>query len=258
VTRRIHIIGIGAGDPDYVTAQAVSALNDTDVFFVVEKAEAKSALVAWRREICARFIDPARSYRFVELPDPPRAGTADYRAAVTDWHTARTQLWSEAIANELGPGEVGAFLAWGDPSLYDSTLRILEVVGRHLDVDYDVIPGITAIQALTARHRLPLNDIGEPVLITTGRRLDPEFSGTVVVMLDGDCAFRKCPPDTRIWWGAYLGTEHELLVAGTVGDVGKRIAEIRSGARTRHGWIMDTYLLRSASRAVTPTSRGRG
>jgi len=146
VTRRIHIIGIGAGDPDYVTAQAVSALNDTDVFFVVDKGEAKSALVAWRREICARFIDPARSYRFVELPDPPRAGTADYRAAVTDWHTARTQLWSEAIANELGPGEVGAFLAWGDPSLYDSTLRILEVVGRHLDVDYDVIPGITAVE----------------------------------------------------------------------------------------------------------------
>ena len=142
--------------------------------------------------------------------------------------------------------------------MYDSTLRILDVVGRHLDVDYDVIPGITAIQALTARHRLPLNDIGEPVLITTGRRLDPEFSGTVVVMLDGDCAFRKCPPDTRIWWGAYLGTEHELLVAGTVGDVGTRIAELRSGARTRRGWIMDTYLLRSAPRAVTPTSRGRG
>ena len=246
MTRRIHVIGIGAGDPGYVTAQAVSALNDTDVFFVMDKGEAKSALVAWRRDICNRFIDAARSYRFVELPDPPRAATGDYRAAVTDWHDARAQLWSEAMANELAPGEVGAFLAWGDPSLYDSTLRVLDVVGAHLDFDLDVIPGITAIQALTARHRLPLNDIGEPVLITTGRRLDPQFHGTVVVMLDGDCAFRNCPSGTRIWWGAYLGTQHELLISGTVGDVGERIAKLRSRARARHGWIMDTYLLRSA------------
>ena len=37
VTRRIHVIGIGAGDPDYVTAQAVAALNDTEVFFAMDK-----------------------------------------------------------------------------------------------------------------------------------------------------------------------------------------------------------------------------
>ena len=64
-------------------------------------------------------------------------------------------------------------------------------------------------------------------------------------MLDGDCAFLNCPPDTRIWWGAYLGTPDELLVAGTVGEVGGRIAAVRADARARHGWIMDTYLLRA-------------
>jgi precorrin-6A synthase len=108
-----------------------------------------------------------------------------------------------------------------------------------------VIPGITAIQALTARHRIPLNDIGEPVLITTGRRLRAAgLSGAAVVMLDGDCAFLECPPETNIWWGAYLGTPDELLVAGTVGGVGEQIATVRAEARERHGWIMDTYLLR--------------
>ncbi|HZQ32463.1 MAG TPA: precorrin-6A synthase (deacetylating) [Mycobacterium sp.] len=247
MARRIHVIGIGAGDPDHVTAQAVSALNDTDVFFAMDKGEAKSDLVAWRRDICARFIDPARRYRFVELPDPPRARTGDYPGAVANWHAARARVWAEAISSELAPDEVGGFLAWGDPSLYDSTLRILDAVAHHVDIDYDVIPGITAIQALTARHRLPLNDIGEPVLITTGRKLAADFTGTVVVMLDGDCAFRNCPPHTRIWWGAYLGTPHELLESGTVGDVGERIAALRADARDRHGWIMDIYLLRSAT-----------
>jgi precorrin-6A synthase len=247
VTRRIHVIGIGAGDPDYVTAQAISALNDTQVFFAMDKGDAKRDLMALRHEICERFITTPNSYRFVELPDPKRAADADYRKAVTDWHAVRARRWADAIATELPPDGVGAFLAWGDPSLYDSTLRILDTVAQHVEISYDVIPGITAVQALTARHRIPLNDIGEPVLITTGRRLtDDRLTGTAVVLLDAGCAFRNCPPDTRIWWGAYLGTEHELLVAGTVGDVGDRIATLRADARARHGWIMDTYLLRSA------------
>jgi precorrin-6A synthase len=245
-TRRIHVIGMGAGDPDYVTAQAISALNDTQVFFAMDKGAQKDDLVALRRRVCERFIRKP-GYRFVALADPPRAKDGDYRQAVADWHAARARLWADAIETELAPGGVGAFLAWGDPSLYDSTLRILDAVAQHVDIDYDVIPGITAIQALTARHRIPLNDVGEPVLITTGRQLrNHGLSGSAVVMLDAECSFLACPPDTHIWWGAYLGTPDELLFSGAVGDVGQRIAQARADARARHGWIMDTYLLRSA------------
>jgi precorrin-6A synthase len=174
VSRRVHVIGIGAGDPDYLTVQAIQALNDTQVFFAMDKGEAKSDLVALRRDICARFIrEPG--YRFVELRDPeraaPSAGQAGYREAVSGWHRARAQMWAKAIDDELGPEGVGAFLAWGDPSLYDSTLRILDAVAAEVDIEYDVIPGISAVQALTARHRITLNEVGEPVLITTGRQL---------------------------------------------------------------------------------------
>lgn len=246
MTRRIHVIGIGAGDPDYVTAQAVTALNDTAVFFAMDKGSAKDDLVALRREVCERFIR-APGYRFVELADPVRAKDGDYRQGVSDWHAARAQVWVQALLDELPEDGVGAFLAWGDPSLYDSTLRILDMVAARMDVSYDVIPGITAIQALTARHRIPLNDVGEPVLITTGRRLRADgLTGAAVVMLDGDCAFLGCPPTTKIWWGAYLGTPDEVLMSGAVGEVGERIAAVRAEARTRHGWIMDTYLLRPA------------
>jgi len=245
VSRHIHVIGIGAGDPDYMTVQAIEALNDTQVFFAMDKGEAKSDLVALRREICQRFIrEPG--YRFVELPDPKRSTDADYREAVFDWHAARTRIWATAISAELDPDGVGAFLAWGDPSLYDSTLRILDAVAAEVEISYDVIPGITAVQALTARHRIPLNEVGEPVLITTGRQLRAHgLAGSAVVMLDADCSFQACPADTRIWWGANLGTDDELLVAGTVGEVGPRIAALRAEARARRGWIMDTYLLRA-------------
>jgi precorrin-6A synthase len=248
VTRFIHVIGIGAGDPDYMTVQAIEALNDTQVFFAMDKGETKSDLVALRRQICVRFIrEPG--YRFVELPDPERSTDTDYREAVSDWHAARVRVWASAIDTELCRDGVGAFLAWGDPSLYDSTLRILDGVAAEIDIDYDVIPGITAVQALTARHRIPLNEVGEPVFITTGRHLRARgLSGSaarsIVVMLDAECSFRTCPADTRIWWGAYLGTDHELLVAGTIGEVGEQIEQLRAEAREQHGWIMDTYLLR--------------
>jgi len=248
VTRFIHVIGIGAGDPDYMTVQAIEALNDTQVFFAMDKGETKSDLVALRRQICARFIrEPG--YRFVELPDPERLTDTDYREAVSNWHAARARVWASAIDTELCRDGVGAFLAWGDPSLYDSTLRILDAVAAEIDIDYDVIPGITAVQALTARHRIPLNEVGEPVFITTGRHLrarglSGSASRSIVVMLDAECSFRTCPANTRIWWGAYLGTDHELLVAGTIGEVGEQIEQLRAEAREQHGWIMDTYLLR--------------
>ncbi|MGB8408258.1 MAG: precorrin-6A synthase (deacetylating) [Mycobacterium sp.] len=259
--RTIHVIGIGAGDPDYMTRQAIAALNDTEVFFAMDKggrtrggneAGGKDDLVALRRLICERFIETP-GYRFVELPDPQRARAADgpaYHDAVAQWHAARARLWAQAIATELGADGVGAFLAWGDPSLYDSTLRILDRVAEHVEFEFDVIPGITAIQALTARHRIPLNDIGEPVLITTGRQLrEHGLDGAAVVMLDGECSFSACAPATRIWWGAYLGTPDEILIAGTVGEVGQQIAALRAEARQRHGWIMDIYLLRADSSA---------
>ncbi|MBI3228180.1 MAG: precorrin-6A synthase (deacetylating) [Mycolicibacterium cosmeticum] len=243
--RTIHVIGIGAGDPDYVTTQAISALNDTQVFFAMDKGETKDDLVALRRLICDRFIaEPG--YRFVELPDPKRATEGDYRDNVSEWHAARARLWAQALQAELGPDGVGAFLAWGDPSLYDSTLRILERVAEHVEFDFDVIPGVTAIQALTARHRIALNDIGAPVLITTGRQLrENGLTTDAVVMLDGECSFLSCPPQARIWWGAYLGTPDELLESGTVGEVGEQIVARRAEARERHGWIMDIYLLRA-------------
>ncbi|WP_343601543.1 precorrin-6A synthase (deacetylating) [Mycobacterium sp.] len=249
-SRHIHVIGIGVGDPNQVTVQAIDALNDAGVFFAMDKGlsnpQARSDLIGLRRDICARFVrEPG--YRFVELPDPPRASDTGYLQAVADWHTARARLWAEAIAAELDPGGVGAFLAWGDPSLYDSTLRILDAVAADVDISYDVIPGITAVQALAARHCIPLTEVGEPVLITTGRQLRTHgLSGSAVVMLDADCSFRRCPPGTRIWWGAYLGTGDELLVSGTVGEVGERIAALRAEARARRGWIMDTYLVRPA------------
>ena len=35
--RKVFVIGIGPGNPDYVTVQAINALNAVDVFFEMDK-----------------------------------------------------------------------------------------------------------------------------------------------------------------------------------------------------------------------------
>jgi precorrin-6A synthase len=248
--RKVFVIGIGAGNPEYVTVQAINALNQVDVFFVMEKGRDKEDLVWLRKEICQRYIHN-RSYRIVEARDPERDRTASaYQSAVEAWYEQRAAIYEQMIAEELRDNDCGAFLVWGDPSLYDSTLRIIDqIIARgSLAFEYEVVPGISCIQALAARHRIPLNRIGESIHITTGRRLSaglPNNLDNVVVMLDAHCSFKNVDDDAmEIYWGAYLGTADEILVSGKLKERMGDIERLRSAARERKGWIMDTYLLR--------------
>jgi precorrin-6A synthase len=247
--RRLNVIGIGAGNSEYLTVQAIKALGRTDVFFFTDKGDEKSDLLQLRNEICERYADEGR-YRIVEMQDPPRdAHSPRYGDAVREWHEKRVVLWEKAIEDELADGQVGGFLAWGDPAFYDSILRILEAVRARgtIDFELDVTPGISAMQALAARYGISLTQIGGSLTVTTGRQLGngwPEGATDVLVMLDANCSFREFDEDLSIYWGAFLGTDDEILIAGTIGECSETIAEARSAARNRKGWIFDTYLLR--------------
>ncbi|MGW7684387.1 precorrin-6A synthase (deacetylating) [Kribbella sp. NPDC054772] len=248
--REIVVVGVGAGDPEQVTMQAVSALNRVDVFFVLDKGEVKQELVDLRSEILRRYAT-SKEYRVVVGQDPERDRTTSaYVEAVDDWRRRRADVCAQMIAAELGEDQVGAFLVWGDPSLYDSTLAILDdILARgELAFEVEVIPGISSVSTLAARHRVGLNQVGRPIQITTGRRLAkqwPDDVDDVVVMLDAQTAFTEhLDTDADIYWGAYLGTPDELLISGPLRDVAAEIEKVRAEARDRKGWIMDTYLLR--------------
>ena len=241
------LIGIGCGDPTQLTLAAIRAINAADLILIPRKEPAKSDLAELRHTICADVLTNART-RIVEVDLPVRdSAEADYRKGVDDWHSTVGTAWSQAIASHLGDAGRVALLIWGDPSLYDSSLRI----ARRLDPlpSIEMIPGITSIQALCSAHALPLNDIGEPFLVTTGRRLreDGWRAGidTVVVMLDGGTAFQTLDPQgLHIWWGAYLGMPGQITMSGELADAGPRIVAAREAARQRHGWIMDCYILK--------------
>ncbi|MBB4699471.1 precorrin-6A synthase (deacetylating) [Sphaerisporangium siamense] len=245
--KRILIIGIGAGDPDHLTLQAAKAMARADVFFVLDKGEAKDDLIRLRRTLIEAHAEAP--YRVVEAGDPERDRTAAaYGAAVDDWRSRRARICERLVQDELADGQTGAFLVWGDPGLYDSTLAIVEeILARGaVHFDYEVIPGISSVAALAARHRVSLTQVGRPVHVTTGRRLaeDGPTADDLVVMLDAHTAFAGLDGDFHIYWGAYVGTPDEILVEGPVPEVTDRIRDLRAEARHRKGWIMDTYLLR--------------
>ena len=243
----LTLVGIGTGNPDHLTRAAILALNAADLILIPRKGETKADLADLRRAICADVVsNPAT--RIVEFDLPVRdAANPDYLARVDDWHDAIATCWTSAIAAASGPKGKVALLVWGDPSLYDSTLRIAARLVPAPRVT--VIPGITSVQALCAAHAIPMNDIGAPVLVTTGRQLRdhgwPKGVDTLVVMLDGDCAFQQLDPaGVSIWWAGYVGMREEILFSGRLGEAGPQIITARAVARAKHGWIMDIYLLR--------------
>lgn len=248
--RVLLLIGIGAGDPDWVTVEAVRAIERLDVLFVVLKEDELDDLVEARRTLVDRYrpIPP----RTVELRDPPRPwrSAPDYNAAVKLWRAQRLEQWSSAVAEELGEGEVGGFLVWGDPSLYESTLAIVQelVDASAVPIELRVIPGVSSVHALTARHRIPLNRQGRAVQILPARLIAdgmPAGADDVVAMLDGRQAFASIDSEgIDIYWGAYLGTPDEILISGPLDQVRDEIVQARAEAEARKGWVFDTYLLR--------------
>lgn len=236
--RRLRVIGIGC-TPEHLTREAEAALRSVGYVIAADKGPGDQLLAA-RKALCAEFDVP-----LVAVPDPERDrhDPSDYGSAVRDWHSARTEAYLAVLRER--PGDV-AFLVWGDPAFYDSTLRVAERLVDQEPMVVDVLPGISAVQMLAARHGLVLHGIGQPFLVTTGRRLtdDAQTHDDLVVMLDGGFRARDLPGRWQVWWGANLGTPHEELVAGPLPEVTAQVLAARARTEAAAGWVMDTYLLR--------------
>ena len=240
----LWLVGIGTGAPGHVTLEGQQALREAAVVLIPRKGAGKEDLAHLRHAILRAAGAEAK---VVEFDMPVRDESLPYKERVARWHDAIAARWQTALKG--APEGPVALLVWGDPGLYDSTLRIAERL--HPAPRVRVVPGITALQALTAAHAIPFNTVNGAVVVTTGRRLRdhgwPEGAETLVVMLDGACSFTGLDPEgLHIWWGGFLGTPDQGLAHGPLPEAAPRIVKTREAARARHGWIMDTYLLRKA------------
>jgi precorrin-6A synthase len=138
---------------------------------------------------------------------------------------------------------------WGDPAIYDSTLAVLDDVLAREErrVRSRGHPRHQQPAGAGGAPSRAVQRVGGAVQITTGapaRSGLPADADDVLVMLDSDCTFARLDDDLDIYWGAYVGTPDEILIAGRTADVAGEIQRARREARQRKGWVMDSYLLR--------------
>lgn len=144
-------IGVGPGDPELVTVKAVKALESADVILV--PATEASGDQAGRAEQIVVTACPEASDRIQRIPFSMAA-----KRGVDD---RRREAWdASALAAEQAYGQGArtvAFATVGDPSVF-STFSYLAAHVREAvpDLQVQVIPGITAMQALAAASLTPL------------------------------------------------------------------------------------------------------
>jgi len=244
---KVLVLGMGMG-PQHVTNEVAEALYGCDYVLGFDKSANPEAhggrghdpLFAARAAVCER-----RGGGLVAVPEPALDRTGrGYPSEVREWHEARVAACREVVERR---GGVVGLVAWGDPALYDSTVRIARALAEQVGCDWEVLPGISAPQLLAARHRIVLNEVGGAVHVTTARRLHEDVAAgqrNLVVMLGGDPDLAGLE-DWTIWWGANLGAPGEQLAHGTVREVAGGLSAARERARERDGWVMDLCLLRA-------------
>lgn len=238
----LWLIGIGTGHPEHLTLEGQRALREAAAVLLPRKGTGKEDLAHLR---LAMLQSAGAKAKVIPFDMPVREESLPYAQRVEAWHDEIAKRWQRALAS--APDGPVALLVWGDPGLYDSTLRIAARLTPAPRLR--IVPGITSLQALTAAHAIPFNTVNGAVAVTTGRQLRdhgwPLGADTAVVMLDGQCSFQGIEQEgIYIWWGAFLGMPEQLLDHGLLVDAAPRIVEAREAARHQHGWIMDTYLLR--------------
>jgi precorrin-2/cobalt-factor-2 C20-methyltransferase len=165
---RLYGVGVGPGDPELMTLKASRILSQVPVIFVPKKAEQGESIAESIVGNLPLRIEP----KVVGLVLPmlrDREQLADY------WRKAVESMWQY-----LKNGEDCAFVNVGDPLLYGTFVHILETLQKsHPEVEVEVIPGISSINAAAARAIVPLASNDERIAIISGNREDKVIRQTL-------------------------------------------------------------------------------
>ncbi len=165
---RLYGVGVGPGDPELLTLRAHRVLSQVPAIFVPKKTEQSESIA---KSIVGN-LTPRIEPKIVGLVLPM---LRDKERLQEYWHQAANTIWQY-----LKKGEDGAFVNVGDPLLYGTFIHILETLQKsHPEIEVEVIPGITSINAAAARAMVPLASDDEDIAIISGNREDKVIRETL-------------------------------------------------------------------------------
>ncbi len=171
---RLVGVGVGPGDPELVTVKAVRVLRAADVVLVPVADTADEAVGRAEQVVVAACPEAGPRIRRVEFSMRQRRGVGPREA----WEAAAAAA-AEAFA--AGAATV-AYATVGDPSVYSTFSYLAAHVRPQVPgLAVEVVPGVTAMQALAATSGTPLVEAGESLtLVPVTAGLD-----AVAAALDG-------------------------------------------------------------------------
>ncbi len=243
ITKKVYIVGVGPGDPKYLTLEAFEVIKRTKNFIIPIKKGKKAELTEIRERIIEFCKGGDKSYKLIKVEFPERKKGGVYKSEVEQWRLEKANILAEVLKEVYE----ACFLVLGDPSLYDGHIEIFKQVKKKLPLEIEVIPGISTFNLLSAKHKISLTRIAETLLITTPRplRKQKEILMNTMVFLDNYETFKlfKDDKELMIYWGAYIGTEKEVLLSGKLSECWHKLVELRKELKEKYGYIMETYFL---------------
>ncbi len=176
---KLHVIGVGPGDPELLTIKAARTLKQCAVVFT-PKARIKDNSVAL--QIAKPYI--GEETRIEELVFP-----------MTSNNDTLEKAWEDSgkrVVSELRKGNDVAFLTLGDPMLYSTAVYLTRSVERLCPTaGIEIIPGIPAYGAAAALTRFSVGEKKHPVsIMPAGDNLEDiririREGGTIAIMKVG-------------------------------------------------------------------------
>jgi precorrin-2/cobalt-factor-2 C20-methyltransferase len=210
--RPFYGVGLGPGDPELLTRKAERILREVDWIFLPGESARQTSFAG---SILAALDLPARKFRTVAL-----CMTHEPKVNEDNYHRA-----AEQIVGELRQGKSVAWATEGDPLFYSTFLHLRQrIVTQAPEVRIEIVPGVTSIQAASARAGVAMALRDEQVAVlpaTYGIEQLPELLAqfATIFLLKVHLALDRLldlldnlEVPVKAWYLEHVGTPRERVV----------------------------------------------
>ncbi len=211
---KLYGIGVGPGEPELITLKACRILKEVEMIVAPKSREGKRSLAL----LTVEGIIKERENELIVV-EPVFPMTKDREKLELYWRKAREEVL------EKGKGcETVAFITLGDPSMYSTFYRFLEIFKDVVD-EVEVIPGVTSFSACSSIAKVPIAEGTEIVSIIP----DAKTKNAMLVLQNSDSLIFLKPKNLdkienmlgnkKAILGVKVGFKDQKIISGKVTEI---------------------------------------